>query len=273
MSQQKQLSLFEEPEAPKPAEPPLLGPKPPDESDGAPSPSHVTRAQQKQDVQRFMEYAEGIRTALQPHVAKRLVVKRIYGRTRYVSMKQEGQEIVLRLHRRFADAPDAVQEALLGWLKGPRRKAPKIIDQFIHELSTLIAAEQRLLPPRTDLQTQGSNHNLTKMYDEVNEKYFGGTCRVAIGWGRQNKKKKAQSRHLGSYSATHHRITINPILDSHLVPGYIVSFVIFHELLHSRQPPGTRRPHDKAFRDAEKSHPDFQRIKDWEKDKFGLTRL
>ncbi len=272
MARLKQLSLFEEENPPSP---PVFQPF---HSEGTEivvsnqaSSDHVPRSQQKLEAERFTEFAAWLQRSLQPFLAKPLIVKRMYGKTRYVAMKQEGLEIVLRIHRRFIDAPDPVCEALVGWLKGPRRKPPKLITQYIHELSTLSAAEQRLRKPREDLPTLGKHYNLEELYRTVNDTFFGGTCKVAIGWGKK-PVNRARSRHLGSYSAALHRISIHPLLDTPQVPEYVLSFVIYHELLHSIQPPGTHHPHDKAFRDAERMHPEYRKVKEWEKEAFSSVR-
>ena len=274
MKRLDQLSLFEETKPPP--KPPLeqVRELPPEPEPILPPSSRRTvgpRKLQKLDAERFDELAVWLHNALQPFVSRKLVVKRIYGRTRFVQMKVETGEMVLRLHRRFIDAPEPVRDALVNWLKGPRRKPPKLVELYIHELSTLAATEQRLHQPRTDLEVVGKYYRLDELYNDVNQTYFGGSCRVAIGWGRRTILA-AKSRHLGSYSAAHHRITIHPILDDNRIPLFVVQFVIFHELLHSRQSPGTRRPHDKSFREIERSHPDFQRVKEWEKDYFGKAR-
>ena len=183
MEKWKQLSIFDR-EIPQPEQ---LQPLPTDlpreyANTEALPPRSLTRKQRKLEEEQFEELSKWLYGSLQPFLTKPLIVKRAYGKTRYIAMKQEGQEIVLRIHTRFIDAPESVREAVVGWLKGPRRKPPKLVQQYIHEFSTLAATEQRLQSPRDDLNTQGKFFDLGVLYRQVNDQYFSGSCRVAIGW-------------------------------------------------------------------------------------------
>ncbi|MDK9700100.1 MAG: hypothetical protein OEM52_08145 [bacterium] len=272
MPRLQQLSLFEltKPESEKESVPSALF-QSRQEPESLPAPPPPSRSQRKLERLRFEELADWLHRELATKITRELIVKPLHGRTRFVSMKTEGKVMMLRLHRRFIDAPDPVREALLTWLKGPRRKAPKLVQQFIHELSTLAATEQRRLPLRSDLPTYGKHYDLTAKFQEVNNRFFSGACRVAIGWGKQ-VRKHAKSRNLGSYSAAYHRIAIHPLLDDPKIPEFVVKFVIFHELLHALQSPSIRIYHDNEFREAERSHPDYERVKQWEKEYFGRIR-
>lgn len=220
------------------------------------------------DETNFQALVSWLKEQLQSHYTLPLEIRNIHGRTRYVSLKKEGDFMMLRIHRKFAQAPDFILHALVNWLKGPRKKPPKLIEQYIAELTTLAARAQRNTNPDFTLLTKGKFFDLKKLYDAVNEEWFGGVCNVSIGWGRSGPLN-ARSRHLGSYSAPFHRILIHPLLDNESIPEFVIRFVIFHELLHSRQPPGIKNPHDMAFRIVERTHSDYLRMKQWEKDFFG----
>ncbi|MCX7835522.1 MAG: hypothetical protein N2450_05575 [bacterium] len=216
----------------------------------------------------FQLLCQWLKNQLQPYFTNPLEIRKIRGRTRFISLKKEGKIMMLRIHHRFTQAPDCILQSLVQWLKGPRKKPPKLIEQYITELSVLTARIQRNTLPQKQYHTQGTYYDLSKLYNEVNETWFGGSCNVSIGWGRKGPKR-ARSRHLGSYSAQYHRVFIHPILDSPDVPEFVIRFVIFHELLHSHQPPSHKNPHDTNFRIVERSHPDYERVKQWEKEFFG----
>ena len=49
-----------------------------------------------------------------------------------------------------------------------------------------------------------------------------------------------------------------------------MAFVVYHEMLHARQPAGTRRWHGREFHAAERSHPDWRRAREWEKQNLAV---
>jgi len=72
---------------------------------------------------------------------------------------------------------------------------------------------------------------------------------------------------LGSWSEQHRLIRIHPALDSAEVPGFVIAFVVFHEMLHAMlgfEKQGSRRSvHGAKFRELEVSHPDHDRAEEW----------
>ena len=111
---------------------------------------------------------------------------------------------------------------------------------------------KRLLPPR------GHQHDLEEIFHNLNRRFFQGQIPLLrLGWSRHNSR-----RILGHYDSGHRTIIISRKLDSPSVPRYLVEYVVYHEMLHTRFPVerrGQRRLiHSRAFREAEKKFPQYE---------------
>ena len=114
----------------------------------------------------------------------------------------------------------------------------------------------RLLP------AQGQHFDLEQIFARLNERFFKQELSCSrIGWSARHSRSV-----LGHYDPAHNTITISRSLDSSSVPGDVVEYLVFHEMLHIRFPlerHGSRRVmHSRAFREAEKSYPDYRRVRD-----------
>ncbi len=112
------------------------------------------------------------------------------------------------------------------------------------------------------LSPQGRHFDLEKIFASVNERFFKQelSCN-RIGWSVGRSRTV-----LGHYDPAHKTITISRSLDSPSVPGDVVEYLVFHEMLHIRFPlerRGIRRVvHSRAFREAEKSYPHYRSVRD-----------
>jgi hypothetical protein len=176
----------------------------------------------------------------------------------------------IRLHHLFADADEATLAALAVLCSARReskntREARAVLQGFLQTVRE--GAEQE--PLRVRVRTQGEAHDLKRLYDEALA-YLGvaEAPGVAITWGRWGRVGQAQTHvRLGSFDPQRRLIRIHPMLDRAQVPGWVVGFVVFHELLHWRIPSrcenGRAEHHGPAFREAEARHPDFERYHLW----------
>lgn len=120
-----------------------------------------------------------------------------------------------------------------------------------------LRGRKRLLPP------QGSCFNLKAVFDDLNHRFFGGELGgVRIGWSPNRSRTM-----LGHYDSSHRTITVTRWLDGRRVPRYVVEYLVFHEMLHARFPVEHRNHrrvvHSKAFREAEREFPDYNRAIRW----------
>lgn len=107
----------------------------------------------------------------------------------------------------------------------------------------------------------GHAYDLVEIFEALNHRHFHGLmARPAIGWSRRRSRTL-----LGHYDPSHNAIVISRILDDAAIPRHVVEYVVYHEMLHLRFPAehcGTkRRVHTKAFQEAEKLFPDWEKAK------------
>jgi hypothetical protein len=110
---------------------------------------------------------------------------------------------------------------------------------------------------------QGDHFNLRAIFDDLNARFFAGRIQVTrIGWS-----PKRSRRMLGHYDSSHRTITVTRWLDGRKVPRYVVEYLVYHEMLHAQFPVERRNQrrivHSKAFREAERSFPDYERAARW----------
>ena len=107
----------------------------------------------------------------------------------------------------------------------------------------------------------GRYYSLETIYRELNSAYFNNQIDIAkIGWGLRRSRSR-----LGHYDPVHHTITLSPVLDAPGVPGFVVRYIAYHEMLHAvfedTSAGGRKKYHHAEFRRAERAFPDFMRAK------------
>lgn len=124
------------------------------------------------------------------------------------------------------------------------------------------------------LETRGKVHDLQKIFNSLNSRYFHGKIKARIIWGLR-RKPGCKPRHrnsikMGSYCFVDKLIRVHPSLDRKFVPRYFVKWIVFHEMLHQKQPiptvKGRRQFHTPAFNAEEAAFPGFKRGKKWEEE-------
>lgn len=167
----------------------------------------------------------------------------------------------LRLDRGFGQAPESVILALGCYLKWHRRADWQVVARFAGNLIPAPCA-----PAPRQLLTRGHVFDLAAIRDRVNRDFFEGRLQCRIGWGtRGRRRRRAWSRTIryGSYIKAQDLVRINPILDDPRVPSDFVTYIVFHEMLHSVVPSEIglrRRHHHAAYRHLERRFPDYERM-------------
>ena len=178
-----------------------------------------------------------------------------------------------RVHHMFLDAPAYVLDALVRYVTRGEREASATLGEFIDENGFRLARRKR----NASLVTRGRHHDLLALFDEVNQRYFGGAVNALITWGKRptTRALKRKTIKLGSYSAVDRLIRVHPSLDRNWVPRYFVAYIVYHEMLH-HVIPGSRglgriNLHPPEFKEREQHFRHFDRAIAWEK--RHVTRL
>lgn len=175
-----------------------------------------------------------------------------------------------------AEGQRALAEILVAKLLG--RKVPKRADSAYSE-----AVKNREIQEKADhvKRTKGRKrvsgsagevYDLDEIFKEVNEEYFRGTIRKPVlTWSA-----KRTFRILGHHDSTHDTIVISKSLDDDKVPRFIVSYVLFHEMLHVHHPTriinGKRYNHTPEFRRDERKFKRYEAAEKWIEDNVGKLK-
>ena len=179
-----------------------------------------------------------------------------------------------RVHFMFLDAPPDVMADLVNYLTSDDERHGHLLDEYIAANMDKLARKRA-----PAISTAGKVHDLEKIFNEVNQKYFGGACSAKITWGKKGIYQKGKPRktiRLGSYGHVDRLITIHPTLDRKWVPRYFIACVVYHEMLHNMIPSarGTysaknmqspRVLHPPEFLEREKLFKSYNRAIEWER--------
>jgi hypothetical protein len=185
-----------------------------------------------------------------------------------LSFRREAGRLLLRLHRMFLHAPDAVVRALARNLRRRGRAADGEVRRFMNANLHRVRKARREMPP---LVAVGRAHDLTAIYSDLNGRFFDGRLKVPITWGRGVGRARRGGLTFGSYDPVLALIRIHPVLDRAEVPRFFVESVVYHEMLHHRMggvPDRAGRTvyHTRAFREAEARFPRHRESLAWEKE-------
>jgi hypothetical protein len=187
-------------------------------------------------------------------------------RSTMVSFRRAPNNLRLRIHHMFLDAPDAVVRAIADYAGRGHRAADVVVQHRPRGRQPLIRQERFHEP---ELNPLGRCFDLQALFDRVNDTYFHAKIEAKIGWGRMPGKRRRKSIRLGVYDHQTREIRIHPALDRPDVPAFFVEFIVFHEMLHQLFPSasrGLRRVHHpRGFREREQAFPFYEAALLWEK--------
>ncbi|MGD0309637.1 MAG: M48 family peptidase [Acidobacteriota bacterium] len=195
------------------------------------------------------------------------------------TIRRRGSSWIIRISDHCRQAPRAVLESIVVLLccKVLRRKPPsaalQVYEQFRREPEVERRVQERRLQRgrKQILDARGKHHSLDVIYGSLNLQYFNGQVEVTrLGWGA----RRSWSR-LGHYDPVHHTITISPVLDSPRVPERVLSYLLYHEMLHvlfdGKAVAGRHRHHTAEFNRAERAFPHYASARGF-LDRFCRTR-
>jgi len=182
-----------------------------------------------------------------------------------LTIRRREERVFVRFSDLLKRAPLEVLEGGAALLLGRvyRRRAPRsLVLPYLEyarsdRMRERIDRMRRRRVRRVATLTQGRHHDLSTLFDRLNQQYFCGELRQPhIGWSMRRWR-----RQFGCYDPGPNLIVLNRRMDRPGVPQFVVEYVLYHEMLHVKHP--TRRSgcslisHSPAFRAEEKRFAQF----------------
>ncbi|HMQ02545.1 MAG TPA: hypothetical protein PKD26_01335 [Pyrinomonadaceae bacterium] len=187
------------------------------------------------------------------------------------TIRLRGGAVYVRVAEICQNMPDEAHRALAFILVAKlfRRRVPKRANQvYSNYIRTADvreqAAENKRKRGRKVVTTHAGDYfDLSKIFDRLNQIYFQGRLqKPTLTWSARKTY-----RILGHHDATHETIVVSRSLDAHDTPGYVVDYIVFHEMLHIFHPTvhhnGRRYNHTAAFRADEEKFEHFDAAERW----------
>ena len=187
-------------------------------------------------------------------------------RSTMLSVKWEPDCTKVSLHRIFLDAPGNVMDALACYLKKKDRAIGPTVKAFSEDrLKTLDYSHQIDL---TKIYSCGNVYNLQQIYNDLNAEYFNNALKLRITWFGKPSQRCRSRLTFGLYHDPVKLIKINRMLDSPSFPDYLVSYVVYHEMVHNVCPSyfdenGFHQIHSKEFKKKEEEFRYYDLAQDW----------
>ncbi|MEH1939766.1 MAG: M48 family peptidase [Nostoc sp.] len=188
-------------------------------------------------------------------------------------VKRSASTAKIMISEGFINSPKAVLQALLeSALFGKSQDNTRLIRSFAStEEYIAVLLELDLIAEVVAENPQGKFYNLNDLFDKVNHEYFASSlAKPRLAWSRVNTYRK-----FGHYESARDRIVMSLTLDDAKVPGFVVEFVLYHELLHkyhgTKWVQGRRMVHTKEFRVNESQFKFYNEASRW-LDKLASSR-
>jgi hypothetical protein len=163
------------------------------------------------------------------------------------------------------EAPAPIQESLAILLVSKllrKRPDPRSVAQYQRYVNTArvqhaVQTVKRERGRKAMRRPRGAFFDLNEIFNDLNCRYFESKLRAPeMGWSLRISRST-----LGHYDPAHHAVVISSLLDSAESSYLIVSYVLFHELLHTVYPAESRTArrcvHTAEFKAAEKRFDDY----------------
>ncbi len=180
-------------------------------------------------------------------------------------IRLERDKLAVDISDVLKEAPAPIQEALAILLVSKllrRRPDPMSLAQYQRYLNSAslqnaLQTVKRERGRKAMRHPSGAYFDLIEIFRDLNGGYFEGKLRMpAIGWSLRRSLST-----LGHYDPAHDAIVISNLLDSAESSSLIVSYVLFHELLHTVYPAESRTSrrcvHTPEFKAAEKKFKEY----------------
>jgi hypothetical protein len=187
-------------------------------------------------------------------------------RATLVSFRRRPEELRVRIHHLFLDAPEATVRAIAAFVGREDVRARAALEEYARQQRARVRRTRR---PGAPLKSRGQCFDLRAIYERLNATYFEGHIQADIGWARRPGHKRRKTIRLGVYDARLREIRVHPALDQPHVPAFVVDAIVFHAMLHQLFPeePGSRHPsHPPEFLERERAFPLLEAAQRWQRE-------
>lgn len=187
-------------------------------------------------------------------------------RSTMLSVKWEPDCTKVSIHRFFVNAPDNIMNSLACYIRQEEKTISSSVRSFIEDNMRKLDYTHHLKKMKLDVI--GKTYNLTHFLNEINREYFDNLIDLNITWFGRRKQTNRSQVTFGLYYEPLKLIKIHRLLDRPEVPDYMVSYVIYHEMLHYVCPSyfderGKHCIHSKEFREKESQFKHYQMAQNW----------
>ena len=193
-------------------------------------------------------------------------------RSTMLSVRWEPDCTKVSLHKMFLRAPQSVVDHLAGYLKREKKSISPQVREFIE--SNLKKLDYSWQLDLDKLEAEGDVYHLGSIYKKLNRDYFEGKLDLNITWFATPKRKNPSRITFGLYCDQLRLIKINRMMDHPIFPDYVISYVVYHEMLHHVCPSyydvnGRHCVHSKEFKAQERKFEHFHLADGWIKNHQG----
>jgi hypothetical protein len=191
-------------------------------------------------------------------------------RSTMLSVRWEGACTKVSLHRMFLNAPQNIMQELACYVRREKCDISPNVRAFIEDGIKTLDYSRKLDPEK--LYARGTIYDLETIYRDLNREYFDEKLNLRITWYRGRPlTQNRRSVTFGLYHDPLKLIKINDFLDGPSFPDYLLSFVVYHEMLHHACPSyydenGLHRIHSKEFKKREMKFRYFDLAQTWIKE-------
>jgi len=187
------------------------------------------------------------------------------------TIRLRNEELFVRLSDLFQEAPAEVIRALAVILLSKlfRRKIPLGVATFYRGFVNSVEMKNKSLEARSQrgrkllLPPKGKHYDLSSLFNKLNQEYFGGRLiDVNLGWSLRKSRQI-----LGHFDPSHNSITVSRSFDDNRIPESVISYVLYHEMLHAQFSTCSnfdlKNRHSRQFKKEERKFRFYQEADDW----------
>lgn len=214
----------------------------------------------------YIMFSSHFQRKLEETSGMKLKLKMNDNRSTMLSVRWEPDCAKVSLHRMFLNAPSNVMESLACYLRREDKSISPRVRSFIENNLQKLDYTHEL--DRTKLYTCGHIYDLKKIYNAINSEYFNNRLDLSITWYGNPVRRKRSRVTFGLYYDPLKLIKINRLMDHPSFPDYVVSYVVYHEMLHHVcrsyiDENGIHRIHSKEFKQQERQFRYFEMARKW----------